>query len=120
MLSFHFKTLRILAFWVRAKPVRKFQFVFWPVITNDLKQHLCNSEKCHKQSDTPPNHYRFFVDGMIIYFCHDIGLDFLSPLPVSKGCRYSSLGGDFFTKRHEIISFSNQLYSMGKAGLLER
>ena len=74
------------------------QRYYWPGFKTDVKHHILRCNKCQKRSRPPQKHRHSLVDWIISYPFHDIGLDFLGPLPTSNGCRYILLIGDHFTK----------------------
>ena len=96
------------------------QRYYWPGFKTDVKHHILRCDKCQKRSGPPQKHRHSLVDWKISYPFHHIGIDFLSPLPTSNGCRYILLIGGHFTKWYEAILLLDQTAATTSDALLER
>ena len=95
------------------------QRFYWPGFKEDVRLFINRCEKCQKRSNPPKTHRHSLVEWSPSYPFHHIGIDFMGPLPLSKGNKHILLIGDHFTKWYEAIPLPDQTALTTANALLE-
>ena len=84
-----------------------------------MKLFISRCPQCQKRSNPPKTHRHALVDWKASYPFHQIGIDFMGPLPESNGHKVILLIGDYFTKWYEAVPLPDQRVSTIATALIE-
>ena len=84
-----------------------------------MKLFISRCPQCQKRSKPPKTHLHALVDWKTSYNFHQIGIDFMGPLPESNGHKVILLIGDHFTKWYEAVPLPDQRASTYATALME-
>ena len=102
------------------KIVEKFRrHFYWPGFQEDIKLFINRCEQCQKRANPPKTHRHSLVEWTTSYPFHHIGIEFVGPLPLSKGNQQILLIGDHFSKWYEAIPLPDQTAPTTATALLE-
>ena len=81
---------------------------YWPGLQEDTKLFVSRCPEYLKRSGPPKNYHHALVEWQASYPFRHIGIDFMGPLPLSKGDKHILVIGDHFTKWYEAKTLPDQ------------
>ena len=87
------------------------QSFYGPELQEDTKLFVSRCLECQKCSGPVKKHHHSLVERPANYLFHQIRIDFMGPLPLSKGNRHIPIVGDQFRKSKEAIPLPDQTAS---------
>ena len=95
------------------------QRFWWPGFKDDVQLFIKCCLECQKRRNPAQTHRHSLVEWKPSYPFHHISLDFMGPLPTSRGNKVILLIGDHFTKWYEAVPLPDQRATTTASALIE-